>query len=270
MTGSVRLSACERVVVAVSTGREKHAIEEAAKLAQLTRSELLAIFVEDVDLLNLAAIPFSVQITTSGERQPLEALGLEREMKAMADAARIEIDRIARAMGIPWRLEVIRGAPKAALQRSTGEKDILVAASTGEEYAEEEETGLGSLVLSARLARRNGPIVVITAPGEQGDWVVRQAAEIAHSRDKPLLVLCMNCVAQGLDHYKKIAQEEMGHNGRIEFTALEHFDVSEVATQIGRMGGSLVLASPIPEIGLSRRSAGRLADLLGVPVLLLR
>lgn len=276
MNQTARLSACERVVVALSTGRERRVIEEAARLAQLTRSELVAIFIEDAELLNLAAIPFTVEITTHGERRPLEPQDIEGEMKALADASRREVRELAHAMNIPWRLEVVRDARGTALIQAAGERDIVVAEETesaGSNFSSAnrgDEGGLGALLVSSRKIPGDGPIIALTMPGEKGDWVVRQAAEIAHGQDRTLLILCLKCDAQGVEHYREIVRSEMGDVARVDLRALVGFDLADVANEISRSDGSLVLASPIAEIGLTRRSAGRLANLLGTPVLLLR
>ncbi len=276
MNETIRLSACERVVVALSTGRERRAIEEAARLAQLTRSELVAIFIEDAELINLASIPFSVEITSHGQRQPLERQNVEGEMRALADASRKEIQVLARVMDIPWRLEVVRGAKESALTQAAGQRDIVVAeerdgaVSEFSNASEDSEGELGALLVSNRKRPGNGPIVALATPGAKGDWVVRQAAELARGRDRSLLILCLKCDAQGAEHYREIACSEMGEGGLVDYRTRGELDLADIANEVDRSGASLVLTAPIAELGLNRQSAGRLANLLGTPVLLLR
>jgi nucleotide-binding universal stress UspA family protein len=81
-----------RIVVAVdSSPHAQAALDAAAALAARMHAELEGLFVEDIDLLNLAALPFGREFNmATGQARPFDAGALREQMEA-------EIARMRRA-----------------------------------------------------------------------------------------------------------------------------------------------------------------------------
>jgi hypothetical protein len=84
------------------------------------------VFVEDGDLLHLARLPFARQVSLGAGVERLTAEQVERQLRAFAARARIEVEAAARRHGVEWSFEIsAAAAADAALTRS--ERDFLVA-----------------------------------------------------------------------------------------------------------------------------------------------
>lgn len=122
-----------RIVLAIDASLPSlEAARTAAELARALGAELLGIFVEDLNLLRLAALPFARELRVpDGADQPLEQARLEAELRALAAWARAELDRAATAAQVRWSFEVRRATLPEAVLAAAGEDDLLVLGSHG-------------------------------------------------------------------------------------------------------------------------------------------
>jgi hypothetical protein len=121
----------KRVVVALESACENlAALERAARLAQRTKAELHAIFLEDPRLFAAAALPFTRYVClASGVCSPLETSKIERDLRAMASRSRRRVEKLADSFNIACSFETVRGDRSAALDNA-GCDDLLVMEST--------------------------------------------------------------------------------------------------------------------------------------------
>ena len=79
-----------RILVALDASlRSLAALEAAAELAAQWHAELLGLFVEDVELLRMASAPAAIRcVYPSASEQPLSAVLIESELRALAERAR--------------------------------------------------------------------------------------------------------------------------------------------------------------------------------------
>ena len=120
----------KRVVVALESACENlSALERAARLAQRTKAELHAIFLEDPRVFEAAALPFTRYVClASGARSPLETDLIEMEWHAMAARSRRRLEELAARFHISCSFEAVRGDRSAALDNA-GCDDLLVMES---------------------------------------------------------------------------------------------------------------------------------------------
>jgi nucleotide-binding universal stress UspA family protein len=102
------------------------ALEAAAKLAVQVRAELRGLFVEDIDLLRLAALPFAREVATFSAQRRLDVATMERTLRANAERARRAVAKIARRQRVPWSFEVLRGAVARATLAAAAEGDTTI------------------------------------------------------------------------------------------------------------------------------------------------
>jgi nucleotide-binding universal stress UspA family protein len=121
----------KRVVVALESACENlAALERAARLAQRTKAELHAIFLEDPRLFEAAALPFTRYVClASGTCSPLETGRIEQDLHAMAARSRRHLEALAQRFNITCTFEAVRGDRSAAMDNA-GCDDLLVMDST--------------------------------------------------------------------------------------------------------------------------------------------
>ena len=126
-----------RIVVALDASAPgKTALEAAAGLAARLEAELLAVFVEDLDLLHLAGLPFACEIGyPSAIRRELDVSAMERTLRLLADEARRSVALVAERVPLKWTFEVARGSLTEPLLASAAEAELIIGALSGSERA---------------------------------------------------------------------------------------------------------------------------------------
>jgi nucleotide-binding universal stress UspA family protein len=119
--------AIRRILVALDASLHSlAALEAASELADTLKAELVGIFVEDINLLHLAGLPFAREIsalTVSG--RPLDSLSMERELRMQAERVRQTLAGVAGRRQLRWSFRVVRGQVATELLTAAQEVDIL-------------------------------------------------------------------------------------------------------------------------------------------------
>ena len=124
------------VVLLDASGPGIEALEAAAARAAEVEAELVAVFVEDVDLLHVAGLPFAREIgVASATRRAMDAGAMERSLRALAGEARRSIEAVARRVPLQWSFSVAHGALSEELLAAAAEADLIVEALCGSERA---------------------------------------------------------------------------------------------------------------------------------------
>lgn len=121
-----------RVLLALdAVAQDAEAFEAASMLAARLGAELEALFVEDVDLARLAALPFARELgLSSASRRPLQHVDVERVWRVEALRARTALSQAAARHRVRWSFRVVRGQAGAALVQRAARSD-LVAVTLG-------------------------------------------------------------------------------------------------------------------------------------------
>lgn len=91
--------------------------ELVARLAKELEAELLGLFIEDVELLRFASLPFAREIgTASVESRALDLASLERQLRAQARALEQALAAILGPGPAGWSLRVERTSPVSAIE----------------------------------------------------------------------------------------------------------------------------------------------------------
>jgi len=117
-----------RIVLAIDTGSQtRPALEVAAALAVGLRSELSALFVEDEQLLRLAALPFALEIGfPSAHLKRIGLQDMEQAFRVQAETLRRVVEETARRLTLAWTFDVARGEILSASLARLGPEDVLV------------------------------------------------------------------------------------------------------------------------------------------------
>ena len=117
-----------RIVVGLDAGpRGRATLEAAAQLAARMQAELVGLFVEDIDLLPLAGLPFAREIGyPSAALRQLDVAAMERALRAMAQEVQGTLAAIAGRAPLSWSFRVARGAMLTELRAAAAAGDIVV------------------------------------------------------------------------------------------------------------------------------------------------
>ncbi len=116
-----------RILVALDASRHSlAALEAASELADALKAELVGIFVEDINLLHLAGLPFAREVRyLSSTARPLDSPGMERELRIQAEQLRQTLAGIAGRRQLRWSFRVVRGQVSTELLTAAREADLL-------------------------------------------------------------------------------------------------------------------------------------------------
>lgn len=156
-------SRIRRILVALdASSASLAALEGAAHLAARLDAELRGLFVEDEELLRLAALPFAAEVEIhSATTRPLSAETMEQSLRAQARRAETALSGVAERHGLRWDFRVVRGAVTTEVLAAMEEADFAALGGIGGRA-----TGggrLGDTALEAIL--RGERSVLLLAPG---------------------------------------------------------------------------------------------------------
>lgn len=96
--------------------------EAIAELAQEMQAELLGLFIEDVELLRFAALPFAREVGfPSAARREMDLAGLERQLRAQAAGLRQALATALEPTAVSWSFRVARTSPASAVEAALAE-----------------------------------------------------------------------------------------------------------------------------------------------------
>jgi nucleotide-binding universal stress UspA family protein len=103
------------------------AVEAATRLAAELQAELQGLFVEDINLLRLAELPFAREIAyASAVRRPLDFTVMERSLRAKAEEVRQALADSAHRVSVEWSFTVKRGHVTRAMLEAASAADLLI------------------------------------------------------------------------------------------------------------------------------------------------
>jgi hypothetical protein len=118
-----------RVIVGFDTTAplNRAAVEAAAAIAGSIEGELAGLFVENIDLLHLAALPFTREVGfPSAESRELDVERMERALRAVAGEANRMFGTVAAGARLRWSFKVTRGVFAAELASAAERADLVL------------------------------------------------------------------------------------------------------------------------------------------------
>jgi nucleotide-binding universal stress UspA family protein len=152
------------------------ALDAAAPLARQLNAELAGLFVEDINLLRLATLPFAREYgLMNAAPRALDTGELEQAMRRQAETVRAALSQIAGASQVPWTFQVVRGAMLDSVLERMREPGLAVLGHAGQFVVPAETSG--PYVARRRHAGETGgrPILVLF----DGSPVALRALDVA-------------------------------------------------------------------------------------------
>lgn len=122
------MSASRVVVLLEAAPQDRRVLEAAVQLAARLQAELVALLVENVELLHMAGLPFAREIGyPSAAPRGLDVSGMERSLKARAQEIQRRVASAVLGTPLQWSFRVTRGAVAVELYRAAAEADLVLA-----------------------------------------------------------------------------------------------------------------------------------------------
>ena len=256
--------AITRILVALDTSaRSQAALDTAAELASALSAQLMGLFVEDINLLRLAELPFAREVGhASAANRPLEFSEVERALRGQA--ARIEraVAEAAGRLQLQWSFRVARGQVVPQILAVAEDVDFVVFGKEGR---------AASQATSQRAAiPAVGPVLVLFDGSLAARQALITAARLAQANGRPLNVLVPADATEDFQRLRGIASETLrGGPSPVRYVALAGADVAHLARTASREKCSaFVLASA--SLPLAHEEVGALLYAIGCPVVLVR
>jgi nucleotide-binding universal stress UspA family protein len=193
-----------RIVVAVDASPTSvAALEATTQLAAAWGAEVLGIFVEDVNLLKAASLPFAREVGShSGAFRPIDPDGVRRQLRSQAGRARETLIRAATNHRVTVSFRVARGRVNEELLAALAEADLLSLGKGGRTIAA--RLGLGStaraiassanghVLLLSHVSRVTGPIAVVHDGSPAADQALSLAGDLAPRINTQAIALCLS------------------------------------------------------------------------------
>jgi hypothetical protein len=115
-----------RIIVVQEPARAPRALEAVMEAAAALQAELLGLFLEDVELLRFAGLPFAREIGAFTQARGLDVQIMERRLRSEADAARRALAAAAEGKPIRWSFRVERGSVAVQLRKALADADLVI------------------------------------------------------------------------------------------------------------------------------------------------
>lgn len=247
-----------RILLALHSAGDAAALEAATALAEGLRASLEGLFIEDADLLRLAALPFATEITlSSAAARPLVLAQLERQLRAEAAAVRRLLETGATRRRLAYSFTVVRGRPASVVLASHSEAEVLIFGRAPSRHGEAH-------------ALLKGPVLAVFDGSERAHRVLEVGAALAAGGNESMLVyVAAEAEGNGAELESALKRGLAGLTASTETLAPVPFDVNTLARTVKARAASLLVLHQ----GARLRDPEQLHELLDAmpcPVILVR
>jgi nucleotide-binding universal stress UspA family protein len=238
-------------------------LSTAVALARSLPAQLSGLFIEDIDLLRLAALPFTREVGgASGTVRAIDLPEVERTLKRQAEHARQSLANVAQKLQLPWSFEVTRG---------TLLDEVLAAAAadfvvTGRARSVARSIGPGSMAASGEQL-----VLALFDASDAGFRALTAALHLAHGRPELLSLLVPSNGVKGRNEIEQLAANWLGvpmGSTRMQLVSSPVAPVLARHTRGERRSRALVLpGSSLPD---ARRQLRVLLDTSECPLVVVR
>lgn len=217
--------AIRRILVALDASTSSlAALEAAAELAANLEAELIGLYVEDVNLLYLAGLPFAHEVRPSSAiRQRMSSDKMEQDLRLQASQARRALEAAADRAKVRWQFNIVRGQVTAAVLEAALEADLLALGRVSRPFtrsrrlgstARAATTGTGRSVLLMPLNRDlNYPVLVTYDGSPASRQALSAAGRLAKYSGDDLNVLLLSDSLEDSRELKNQANDWLAERG---------------------------------------------------------
>lgn len=273
-----------RILVALdASAHSLAAAEAAADLAAAMQAEVDGLFVEDINLIRLASLPFAREVRSTACVASLDLEQMERALKAQAAEARRAMESAARRARVQWSFRVARGRVAHEVLAAAAGADLVTLGKLGRSRSQQARLGstvlrvlagppIALLVVQQWRARGRGlrPVLVVYDGSEDSGGALDAAARLAEAQGVPLTVLLL---AGDSDAARKlepaVARSLEARSIKVRWRALAFAEGHSLLRVIQSDDAALLVLS-FSSPRLPKATVGKLLEHIGNPVLLIR
>ncbi|TFH23146.1 MAG: universal stress protein [Myxococcales bacterium] len=221
-------------------------LHAAAEIAARTGAELAGVFVEDVDLLRLAALPFAQEFTPYARSgRDIDTSAMERTLRGQATVLRRALAAAAERRKIRWSFQVSRGHVAGEILTASENADLVIVGrsrrlgaraprvgSTARIVVHESKRTVLVLAGGADVGR---PVLVLYDGTPSSERALVTAAAIAHEDHKNLVVAISSADDRATERLSEAALSILGSLGiHARVAALPGPEVTQLLTALER------------------------------------
>lgn len=254
MSDARRSLAIRRLLVGLDTSRPGlAALAEAARLAARLDAELAGLFVEDEDLIALAALPCTRFVDPSSASLRRANPGeMERELRVASTRARTALEDVARREHVRWSFRTVRGRASTRLLEAAGEADLVLIGRSRWARGSARRAGSTARRVATRSSRTvlvlgggqrvTDPVVAVFTGTAESRRALEAAAQLAR-QDGGRLVVLLAASALGEASSREALLDELARAGDLTVTSRELPDLTAeaVAEAVESTGGRLLV-----------------------------
>jgi nucleotide-binding universal stress UspA family protein len=217
-----RHSPIKRILAALDASTSSlNALQTAVELAARFDAELLGLFVEDINLLRLAQLPFAREISFYSTRlRRIETKEMEIELRTQAARIRHVLAKTANRLGVPWDFRTARGDVGTEVLSAGAEADLVIMGKIGRSLPGFRRSGstvrtlllqrIGmTMILESRVQIVHTPVVAVYDNAESARKVLNTAVHLSQLHEAPLVVFIVAKDTEEAEVRKRHALEEL-------------------------------------------------------------
>jgi len=175
-----------------AASQNQDAMESAIALATQLRAELIGLFVEDIELLRSAQLPFTSEVVAdSGEERSLTSNHIEKSLRAWKNQMQALLTREAQKANIKCSFRTVKGRRIETLLSETGEYNLLIVSHARQQliapitksdvvyllFDGSSESHHGVAIISEMALQELRNVVLIDTCSEDIEYGAKKAAE---------------------------------------------------------------------------------------------
>lgn len=272
MTGEIK-----RILVALdASAHSRAALEAAALLAARLHAELLGLFVQDLELLSLAALPFAREVgLASAAPRRLDPRSMELALKAQAEAARRAFESTARSHHVHSSFRITRGNVIHELVAASADVDLVALGTAGHMEITGRRVGSTvraicagarcSVLIEQHTKRAGASVLLLYEDSPGADAALARAEQLAASNDAELVIVLTGAAEAG-DALRQRLERSRHRASRVRVVALDGDRHALKSLAVEQRSGLLLIAHDSPLLAREPELLGG----LDIPILLVR
>src|SRR5262245_27766271 len=253
----------------------------AVELAARLEVDLAGLFVEDLNLLRCAALPFVHQVSPlTATPHPFDQEEAERVLRRFASRVERQLAAAAEQRRVKWSFQVVRGLVGQVVTSASEENDLVAIAETAPRALARSSAGRAirhaardagrAMLLLRPGVKTEGPIVAIYDGSPGADQALDVAMKLLVGIDAALEVFLVGeSVERAMKLTQQVRERTAGHGTPIRIHRFPSADLDVLLRSLQGLNAGLLLM-PADSAVLAGHSVDALARGVPCPVLLLR
>ena len=273
-----------RILVALDASTHSlAAVEAAADIAAAMQAAMDGLFVEDINLIRLASLPFAREIRHTTTVAALDLEQMERALKAQAAEARKALEAAAKRARVQWSFRVARGRVAHEVLAAAATADLLTLGKLGRSRHPQARLGstalrvlsgapIALLLVEKWQARARGlrPVLVVYDGSEGATRALKAAASLAEAGGVSLTAVLLADNHDAIHDLKKAAAHSLeGRSIEVRWEALASTEGHSLLRVIQSDDAAFLVFS-LSSPRLPEATIAKLLDHIRNPVLLIR